>query len=61
MNFRTGLGIDFHRFGTGPELWLGGVLIPFPKGCIAHSDGDCLIHAICDAMLGAAALGDIGH
>lgn len=61
MNLRTGLGIDFHRFGTGLELWLGGVLIPFPKGCIAHSDGDCLMHAICDAMLGAAALGDIGH
>lgn len=61
MNLRTGLGIDFHRFGTGPEFWLGGVLIPFSKGCIAHSDGDCLLHAICDAMLGAAALGDIGY
>ncbi|HOF20874.1 MAG TPA: 2-C-methyl-D-erythritol 2,4-cyclodiphosphate synthase, partial [Bacteroidales bacterium] len=61
MNLRTGLGIDFHSFGTGPEFWLGGVLIPFSKGCIAHSDGDCLLHAICDAMLGAAALGDIGH
>lgn len=60
MKIRTGLGIDFHRFGTGLELWLGGVLIPFSKGCIAHSDGDCLMHAICDAMLGAAALGDIG-
>ena len=61
MNLRTGLGIDFHRLETGRKLWLGGILVPSEKGCLAHSDGDVLIHAICDAILGAAALGDIGH
>lgn len=60
MNLRTGQGIDFHRLAEGRELWLGGVLIPSDFGCIAHSDGDVLIHAVCDAMLGAAGLGDIG-
>lgn len=60
MNLRTGQGIDFHRLAEGRKLWLGGVLIPSDKGCLAHSDGDVLIHAICDAMLGAAGLGDIG-
>src|SRR5665811_1268571 len=61
MNLRTGQGIDFHRLEKGLNLWLGGVLIPSDKGCLAHSDGDVLLHAICDAILGAAALGDIGH
>lgn len=61
MNLRIGQGIDFHRLETGLNLWLGGILIPSAKGCVAHSDGDVLLHAICDAMLGAAALGDIGH
>ncbi len=61
MNLRTGQGIDFHRLEKGLKLWLGGVHIPSDKGCLAHSDGDVLLHAICDAILGAAALGDIGH
>jgi 2-C-methyl-D-erythritol 2,4-cyclodiphosphate synthase len=61
MNLRIGQGIDFHRLEKGLNLWLGGVLIPSEKGCVAHSDGDVLLHAICDAMLGAAGLGDIGH
>jgi 2-C-methyl-D-erythritol 2,4-cyclodiphosphate synthase len=60
MNIRIGQGIDFHRLETGLDLWLGGVKIPSPKGCIAHSDGDVLIHAICDALLGASGLRDIG-
>jgi len=61
MNLRIGQGIDFHSLKTGLKLWLGGILIPSGKGCVAHSDGDVLLHAICDALLGAAALGDIGH
>ena len=61
MNIRTGQGIDFHKLEEGRDLWLGGVKIPFEKGCLAHSDGDVLIHALCDAMLGAAGLNDIGH
>jgi len=61
MNLRIGQGIDFHRLENGLKLWLGGIQIPSPKGCVAHSDGDVLIHSICDALLGAAALGDIGH
>ena len=60
MNFRVGHGYDVHALGDGLRLVLGGVEIPHTKGCIAHSDGDVLIHAICDALLGAAALGDIG-
>ncbi len=60
MNFRIGQGYDVHRLGDGLRLVIGGVEIPHEKGCIAHSDGDVLIHAICDALLGAAALGDIG-
>lgn len=60
MNFRIGQGYDVHRLAKGETLWLGGVLIPHDKGTIAHSDGDVLIHAICDAFLGAAKLGDIG-
>lgn len=61
MIIRSGQGIDFHRLEKGHELWLGGVKIPSEKGCIAHSDGDVLLHAICDALLGAAGLSDIGN
>lgn len=60
MKIRIGQGIDFHRLETGFKLWLGGVLIPSAKGCVAHSDGDVLLHAVCDALLGAAGLPDIG-
>jgi 2-C-methyl-D-erythritol 2,4-cyclodiphosphate synthase len=60
MSYRIGIGIDFHKMIEGRELWLGGVKIPHRKGAIGHSDADVLLHAICDAMLGAAALGDIG-
>ena len=59
--FRIGQGIDFHQLAEGRELWLGGILIPHHKGCVAHSDGDVLLHAICDALLGAVSLGDIGQ
>ena len=61
MNIRIGQGIDFHRLETGLNLWLGGVKILSEKGCMAHSDGDVLLHAICDALLGAAGLRDIGY
>jgi len=61
MNIRIGQGIDFHRLEKGLNLWLGGVSIPSEKGCVAHSDGDVLLHAICDSMLGAAGLRDIGY
>jgi 2-C-methyl-D-erythritol 2,4-cyclodiphosphate synthase len=61
MSIRIGQGIDFHRLETGLNLWLGGINIPSEKGCVAHSDGDVLLHAICDALLGAAGLKDIGH
>ncbi|HEX2969546.1 MAG TPA: 2-C-methyl-D-erythritol 2,4-cyclodiphosphate synthase [Bacteroidales bacterium] len=61
MNLRIGQGIDFHRLDNGLKLFLGGVNIPSAKGCIAHSDGDVLLHALCDALLGAAGLDDIGH
>ena len=57
---RIGQGYDAHRFGQGDHIILGGVEIPFDKGLAAHSDGDVLLHAICDALLGAVALGDIG-
>ena len=59
--YRIGQGIDFHQLAEGRELWLGGVLIPHHQGCVAHSDGDVLLHAICDALLGAVCLGDIGQ
>ncbi|HPA01001.1 MAG TPA: 2-C-methyl-D-erythritol 2,4-cyclodiphosphate synthase [Chiayiivirga sp.] len=59
--FRTGLGFDVHAFGPGDRVVLGGVAIPHTHGLVAHSDGDVLIHAICDALLGALALGDIGR
>ncbi len=60
MAFRIGFGVDFHQLSEGRELWIGGVLIPHTKGAIGHSDADVLLHAICDALLGAACLGDIG-
>ncbi len=61
MKIRIGQGIDFHRLEKGLNLWLGGIKIPSEKGCVAHSDGDVLLHAICDALLGAAGLHDIGY
>ncbi len=57
---RIGQGYDVHRFNTGDHLMLGGVRIPYEQGLEAHSDGDVVLHALCDALLGAAALGDIG-
>lgn len=60
MNIRVGYGFDVHCLRRGESLWLGGILIPYEKGTVAHSDGDVLIHAICDALLGAAKSGDIG-
>ena len=60
MIFRVGHGYDVHRLAEGLTLRLGGVTIPYEKGCVAHSDGDAVLHALCDALLGAAALGDIG-
>lgn len=59
-DFRIGHGYDVHALGEGRRLVLGGVEIPHERGCIAHSDGDVAIHAVCDALLGAVALGDIG-
>src|SRR5690554_5466046 len=58
--YRIGQGFDVHKLEEGETLWLGGILIPHYKGTIAHSDGDVVIHAICDALLGALSLGDIG-
>lgn len=58
---RIGFGIDVHAFGDGDHVWLGGVRIPHSRGVVAHSDGDVLLHALCDALLGAAGLGDIGQ
>ena len=60
MKIKTGIGIDVHRLEPGLDLWLGGIKLEHDKGCVAHSDGDVLIHAICDALLGAAGLEDIG-
>lgn len=60
MTIRTGIGYDVHQLRDGLPLWLGGVQVPHTKGLLGHSDADVLIHAICDALLGAAALGDIG-
>ena len=60
MSYRVGTGFDVHRLAPGRRLVLGGVPIPFDRGLEGHSDGDCLIHAICDALLGAAAAGDMG-
>lgn len=58
---RIGQGFDVHAFGEGDHLMLGGVRVPFERGVVAHSDGDVVIHALCDALLGALALGDIGR
>ena len=58
--FRTGFGYDVHRLAEGYDLWIGGINIPHSLGAVGHSDADVLLHAICDALLGAAALGDIG-
>ena len=60
MSYRVGSGVDFHQLKKGRELWIGGVNIAFNKGADGHSDADVLLHAICDALLGALALGDIG-
>lgn len=60
MSYRIGTGIDFHQLVEGRALWIGGVQIPHYKGALGHSDADVLLHAICDALLGALALGDIG-
>jgi 2-C-methyl-D-erythritol 2,4-cyclodiphosphate synthase len=61
MKIRIGQGIDFHRLEKDIRLWLGGINVPSEKGFSAHSDGDILLHAICDAILGAAGFEDIGH
>lgn len=60
LPFRIGHGFDVHKFGEGNEIVLGGVRIPYQQGLVAHSDGDVVLHALTDAILGAAALGDIG-
>jgi len=57
---RSGIGYDLHRLSPGRKLMLGGIEVPFDKGSVGHSDGDTLAHAICDALLGAAGMGDIG-
>ncbi|MEN8150032.1 MAG: 2-C-methyl-D-erythritol 2,4-cyclodiphosphate synthase [Planctomycetota bacterium] len=61
MEFRVGYGYDIHQFAEGKEMMLGGVKVTSPRGFLAHSDGDVLLHALCDALLGAAGLGDIGE
>lgn len=61
LPFRIGHGFDVHRFGEGDHLMLGGVRVPYSSGFIAHSDGDVVLHAVSDALLGACAQGDIGH
>src|ERR1051325_4346039 len=60
MSYRIGFGIDFRQLVEGRDLWLGGVKIPHTKGSLGHSDADVLLHAICDGLLGALSLGDIG-
>ena len=60
MNIRIGFGFDVHQLAAGKDFWLGGILIPHIKGAVGHSDADVLIHTICDAILGAADLRDIG-
>lgn len=60
MNLRIGYGIDYHQLVEGIPFWMGGISIPHYKGALGHSDADVLLHAICDALLGALALGDIG-
>ena len=61
LNIRIGQGFDVHAFGDGDHVTLGGVRIPHARGILAHSDGDVVLHALCDAILGALALGDIGR
>jgi len=61
MDIRTGNGFDVHALAPGRPMWLGGIRIPSENGFVAHSDGDVAIHALCDALLGCLALGDIGH
>ncbi len=61
MEYRIGQGYDVHALAAGLPMWLGGIQIPSENGFVAHSDGDVAIHALCDALLGALALGDIGH
>lgn len=61
MAYRIGFGVDFHQLAEGRELWIGGVRIPHTKGSLGHSDADVLLHAVCDALLGALNLGDIGQ
>lgn len=61
MQIRVGFGYDMHRFAEGRDLWIGGVKLDYPRGLLGHSDADVLIHAICDALLGAANLRDIGY
>ena len=61
MSIRIGTGFDVHAFGDGDHLMLGGVRVPHERGVLAHSDGDVVLHALCDAILGALALGDIGR
>lgn len=61
MKIRVGFGYDVHQLAEEETLWLGGILVPHSKGLVAHSDGDVLIHVICDALLGAAKLRDIGY
>ena len=60
MSFRIGFGFDVHQLKLGLDFWLGGIIVPHSKGGLGHSDADVLIHTICDALLGAASLGDIG-
>ena len=60
MNIRTGIGYDVHQLAEGEEFWLGGIKLDYHKGGVGHSDADVLLHVICDALLGAANLGDIG-
>ena len=60
MSYRVGSGIDFHQLAEGRDLWIGGIKVPHSKGALGHSDADVLLHAICDALLGALCLGDIG-
>ncbi|MCO5239755.1 MAG: 2-C-methyl-D-erythritol 2,4-cyclodiphosphate synthase [Chitinophagaceae bacterium] len=60
MSYRIGSGVDFHQLTEGKKLWIGGIEIPHYKGSLGHSDADVLLHAICDALLGALSLGDIG-
>jgi 2-C-methyl-D-erythritol 2,4-cyclodiphosphate synthase len=61
MSYRVGIGVDFHKLVEGRKFYLGGIEIPHYKGALGHSDADVLLHAICDAILGAAGLGDIGQ